>query len=233
VSSESPATTTVDSDERQPLHVGWKDVACLGPLIANSISYYVGLPLQALLIGRNPVLLSALRGSIPSMVAAGGFARVGRASLPLAIIAPIPISMITDPFYYWAGRRYGSRLLTYLEANDPRWRRRVARGERFFRRFGVWAIVLAPILPVPSPLFYLAAGESGMNFWLFLGADLAGTLIYIGGIVAAGWLVGQPAVTAAQAVSNYALWIIIGMVVLIVLWSFYGAMRSQRQLPRD
>jgi len=223
------APTAAETTPPQPLRFGWKDVACVGPIIANTIYYYVGLPLQALLIGRNPVLLEALRGSIPSMVTGGAFARVGRASPVLVLLAPIPISMITDPFYYWAGVRYGRRFLEYLEANDPRWRRRVARGERFFRRFGVWAIVLAPVLPVPSPLFYMAAGEAGMSFWLFLAADLFGTLLYIGAIVAAGWVVGQPAVTFAQAVSNYALWVIIGLVVLMVAWSVFSSWRAQRE----
>jgi membrane protein DedA with SNARE-associated domain len=221
------APPTAPDTPRGSLRVGWKDVACIGPIVLNSIYYYVGIPLQAVLLGRNPVLLEALRGSIPSMVTAGAFARVGRVSLALALLAPVPISMVTDPFYYWAGHRYGRRLLDYLEANDPRWRRRIGRGERFFRRFGVWAIVLAPVLPVPSPLFYMAAGESGMPFWLFILADLFGTLLYIGAIVAAGWIVGQPAVTFAQAVSNSALWVIIGLVVLAVAWSVYSSRRSQ------
>jgi len=207
--------------------VGWKDVACIGPIVANSIYYWVGVPLQALLIGRHPLLLSALRGSIASMVATGAFARVGKVSIVAALIAPVPVSMITDPCYFWAGRRYGRRLLAYLEHNDPRWRKRVARGERFFQRFGVWAVVLAPVLPVPSPLFYLAAGEAGMPFIVFLLADLAGTLLYIGAIVAAGFAVGQPAVTAAQAISNYALWVVIGIVVLTVVYSVWSGARAQ------
>jgi membrane protein DedA with SNARE-associated domain len=209
-----------------PVGIGWKDVLCVGPIIANSIYYWVGVPLQAILIGTHPLLLSALRGSIPSLVTTGAFARVGRVALALALIAPVPILMITDPFYFWAGRRYGKGLLGYLERNDPRWRKRVGRGERFFKRFGVWAVVMAPVLPVPSLLFYMAAGEAGMPFIVFLLADLTGTLLYVGAIVAAGWIVGQPAVTAAQAISNYALWVIIGLVVLTVAWSVWSASRN-------
>lgn len=212
--------------------IGWKDVACLGPIIANSVYYYVGLPLQAVLIGTHPLLLSALRGSIAAMVATGGFARVGRVPLLLALVAPVPISMVTDPFYYWAGHRYGRRVLEYLERNDPRWRRRVARGERFFQRFGVWAIVLAPFLPVPSLLFYLAAGEARMPFLLFIAADLLGTLLFIGAVVAAGWAVGQAAVSAAETISKYSLWSVLGIIVLAVAWSLWtnrGAASRTRQ----
>jgi membrane protein DedA with SNARE-associated domain len=221
------------AEPRQPRpRIGVKDVLCVGPIIANTIYYYVGLPLTPLLLGRNPVLLSALRGSIASMVAAGGFARVGKAPLVLALIAPIPISMITDPFFFWAGKRYGRSLLNYLSESDPRWRKRAARGERFFKKYGVWTIVLAPFLPAPSPLFYMAAGEAGMSFALFIIADLIGTLAYIGLIVGAGWAIGQPAVTVAQTISNYALWVIVAMVVLIVAWSMYSAWHTPRETTR-
>jgi membrane-associated protein len=205
-----------------------KDVLCIGPIILRSIYDYAGLPLNALLLGTNPVLLSAFRGSLASMVASGGFARVGRASLALALVAPVPISMITDPFYFWAGRRYGRRLIDYMARNDPRWRKRAARGEAFFKRFGVWTIVLAPILPVPSPLFYLAAGEAGMRFIVFILADLVGTLIYIGLIVGAGWIIGQPAVSVAEAITHYAIWVILGSVALVIAWSVWSASRAQR-----
>ena len=206
--------------------IGWKDIACVGPIILRSIYDYAGLPLNALLLGTHPVLLSALRGSTASMIAAGGFARTGRASLASALIAPVPISMLIDPFFYWAGRRYGRRFIAYLERNDPRWRKRIARGERWFRRFGVWTIVFAGILPVPSAFFYMAAGESGMPFLLFIAADLFGTLLFIGLYVGAGWLAGQHAVDVAQAITHYAWWIIGATFVIIIAWSLWSAFRT-------
>lgn len=227
--SETLIVDAAAEPDRPRPRIGVKDVLCVGPILLNSIYYYAGLPLTPLLLGRNPVLLSALRGSISAMVAAGGFARVGKAPLLLALIAPIPISMMTDPFFFWAGKRYGRGLINYLSASDPRWRRRAARGERFFKRFGIWTVVLAPFLPAPSPLFYMAAGEAGMPFAIFILADLVGTLAYIGAIVAAGWVIGQPAVSVAETISNYALWVIVGMVVLIVAWSVWSSWRTQRE----
>jgi len=217
------------ADEQPAWRLSVKDVLCVGPIILNSIYYYAGLPLNAIFIGTRPVLLSALRGSIPAMVASGGFARVGKASLALAIIAPIPISMVTDPFYFWAGRRYGRRALQYLEQNDPRWHKRIARGERFFKKYGVGTVIMAPLLPAPSPLFYLAAGEAGMRFIVFIFADLLGTLLYIGLIVSLGWVIGKTAVDVAEAISHYALWVIIGSLVLIFAWSFWSAWRQQQR----
>jgi len=228
VTADTEATPVVPAEPRRS-GIGFYDVLCVGPIIAHSIYYYAGLPLNAILIGSHPVLLSALRGSIASMVASGGFARIGRASLALAVLAPIPISMFTDPFYFWSGRRYGRRVMNYLGRNDPRWRRRIARGERFFKRFGVGTVILAPFLPVPSSLFYLAAGEAGMRFIVFILADLLGTLMFIGVIVGLGFVIGQPAVDVAEAISHYALWVIIGTFVLVILWSIWTSWRSQRE----
>jgi len=228
VESEVTSTVAAPTAEATPSGGGitWKDVACVGPIIVRSIYDYAGLPLNALLLGTHPVLLSALRGSTASMIAAGGFSRVGKASLAGALLAPVPISMMTDPFFYWAGRRYGRRMLQYLERNDPRWRKRIARGERWFHRFGIWTVVFAAILPVPSAFFYMAAGDTRIPFWLFILADLVGTLMFIGLYVGAGWLAGQHAVDVAQTITHYAWWFIGGTFVLVVAWSVWSALRA-------
>ena len=71
-----------------------------------------------------------------------------------------------------------------------------------------------------------------MPFVVFIVADVIGTLAYVGAIVAAGWAIGQPAVTVAQTISNYALWVIVAMVVLIIAWSMFSAWRSPRESTR-
>jgi membrane-associated protein len=224
-----PPVVPPAAEKRKRRPIVWQDVACVGPIILSSIYYYVGIPLNALLIGTRPILLSALRGSTAAMIATGGFARVGKASLVAALLAPVPISMVADPFYFWAGRRYGRRVIEYFEQNDPRWRRRIARGERFFARWGVWTVVFAPFLPVPSALFYLAAGEAGMRLVIFLLADLLGTLLYVGLWVGAGWLAGQHAVDIAETITHYAWWIVGGTFLLIIIYSFWSAWRAPAQ----
>jgi membrane protein DedA with SNARE-associated domain len=211
-----------------PRRIGWQDVLIVAPIIANSIYAYAGVPLNALLVGTRPLLLSFLRGSTVAMIASGGFARVGRASLALALLAPVPISMITDPCYFYAGRRYARRIVIYLERTSPMYRRWIARGERFFKRWGIWTVIFASFLPVPNALIYLAAGESGMPFILFILADLFGTLMYIGVFVAVGWIAGQHAVDVAQAVTRYGWWITGGYIVLIIAWSVWSQRRARQ-----
>ncbi|MBV8529662.1 MAG: DedA family protein [Candidatus Dormibacteraeota bacterium] len=224
------AAEATDADQRSGgRRRRWVDVLIIGPIVVNTIYYYAGLPLNAFLIGTHPVLLEFIRGSTVSMLAAGGFARVGKAALPAALLAPVLISIWTDPCYFYAGRRYGRRIIEYYERNDPRWRKRIARGERFFRKFGLWTVVFAPFLPVPSALFYLAAGEAGMPFLLFILADTAGTLLYIAMFVAIGCFVGQHAVDVAQTITHYAWWILGGTILLAVVYSIWASWSSNRQ----
>jgi membrane protein DedA with SNARE-associated domain len=223
---ESEALTT-DVEERHPRRpIEFMDVLCVGPIIAHFIYGYAGYPLNAL-IGTHPVLLSALRGSTISIVTAGAFARVGRASLALALIAPLPYTVGVNLLYFWAGRRYGRRLFDYLIKNDPRWRKRLARGERLFARFGFVAVLLAPTASVDL-IVALLVGEARMRFVTFLVADVVGNQIANSLTLALGWVIGQPAVTVAEAVSHYALWFLIGSLVLAFGWAFWSAWRAQR-----
>lgn len=202
----------------------WQDVLIIGPIVVNTIYYYAGLPLNALLLGTHPVLLELVRGSTASLIAAGAFARVGKAALLAALLAPVLISMWTDPCYFYAGRRYGRRIIEYYESNAPQWRKRIRRGEALFRRFGVGAVVLSPFLPL-SVVVYLVAGESGMPLVVFILADLAGNLLAIAMFVALGWFIGSPAVAVAQTITHYGWWFVGGTFVLVIAYSIWSSWR--------
>lgn len=208
--------------------ITWKDVACIGPLIAQSIYGLVSLPLSPALIGTHPLLLAALRGTLSSLISVGAFVRVGNIPLWLALLVPLPIMMASDPFLYWAGRRYGRRLVNYLKDNDPTWRRRLDRGEKFFSRYGVWTVLFANFIPAPTVFFYFAAGEAGMPFKRFIAADFLGTLAFVAALLGLGAALGQRGVTIAQTISQYGLWLTLGLIVGIVTWSTIRTMRARK-----
>ncbi|HXA28474.1 MAG TPA: DedA family protein [Candidatus Angelobacter sp.] len=205
------------------------DVFCLGPLILLTVYGLVMLPIAPSLLGPHPVLLSAIYGSSSSMIASGAAARGGNAALWLVCVAPIVILLIRDPFLYWAGRRYGRRIVEYLAEQDPRWHRRMARSERWFQRWGAWAIAFGYYIPfVPATLFYLAAGESRMRIRTFVIADLAGTLTWIGIHVGTGYAIGKPATDLANTISHYGLWAALAIIGVAVGWSIFNNVRQQR-----
>jgi membrane protein DedA with SNARE-associated domain len=224
-------TPDVDQDARQQLlqNLGARDFLCIGPILAKAVYTWAGVPLGIALQFTRPLYAELLRGSTISLIIAGAFAASGRLPLWGVLLAPIPISMLTDPFYYWAGRRYGRPLIGFLEKYDRRWHRRARRAESFFARWGLWTILFAYILPVPPDLLYFAAGDAHLPFWRFIAVDLVGTLLlFIGLWVSLGFVIGKPAENVADAVGQYSGRITIAFIVAIVAYSTYAAWRSAR-----
>jgi membrane-associated protein len=203
-------------------------VACLGGLVGGMLWYLALIPVIPALLGTHPVLLEALNGSLPAMIAAGAFARIGRASLLLALAAPVPGLAAFDPFWWWAGRRYGQGIIGLLARKDPRGGRRLLRGLALFRRYGGWTLVFAYYLPAPNTVLYAAAGWSRIGFLRFALLDLAGTLLRIVVVVGLGYALGHRAAYTAMLISHYALIATIALTAATVL-----AAVARRRLARD
>jgi membrane protein DedA with SNARE-associated domain len=205
------------------------DVLCVGPIVVLMLWNLAMTPFAPGLLS-HPLLLTFIRGSSSAMLAAGAAARGGSVPLWLVLIAPIPILMAADPFLYWAGRRYGRRLVDYLATQDPRWKRRMARSERWFQRFGPWAIAFGYYIPfVPATLFYLAAGESRMRIRTFAIADIAGTLTWIALHVGVGYAAGATATHIADTIARYGLWSAIAIIGLAIAWTVWNQVRLSRE----
>lgn len=216
---------------------GWgrADVLCLGPILAFSIWTLLGGSLAISLIGTHPLLFEALRGSIPAMVSAGGFAQVGQLAVWQALLAPLPILCAADPFLYWAGWRYGPRLKSFLIENDASWRQRMPRLEHTFARWGAWAVAFGSLTGASGAFVYFAAGDVRMRLWLFALSDLVGTVLRVGAFVGLGYFLGKHAVAVAMQVSKYGLWATIALLALLVVGT---VLRTRRNLaanaaPRD
>ena len=101
----------------------------------------------------------------------------------------------------------------------------MARVQRWGRKFTWPAVMVAPFLPVPNAIVYAMAGWAGMSWVTFLILDAIGSLLWAGMLAGLGYALGQHAVTVAQTVSRYGLWISIGIVVLMVI----GQVRDSRR----
>jgi membrane protein DedA with SNARE-associated domain len=205
---------------------GWLDVLIIGPILAQSVWYYAGIPLgQWLILHNHPIRAALLRGSTLAMVLSGAAVRTGGINLWVALLAPLPMTMATDPCVFFGGRRYGRALIDYLSRSDPRWARRMARGERIYGRFAGWAVFLAPVIWLPNAVFYFLAGETGMRFPRFILLDSAGELLFIAEMVALGYFIGRPAEDVVNALSRYSWWIIGGTLALAVALSTMNRLR--------
>jgi membrane protein DedA with SNARE-associated domain len=189
------------------------------------------LPLVPSLIGTDPVLLEALRGSTSAIVSGGAFARVGEASLVLAVLAPLPTLLFATPLFWWAGRLWGPQAAARLAGGHPSAGRWAQRSGAHLERFGALTVALAPYLPVPSAFIYAAAGWTGMSLRRFMVFDLLGMLSWIGLFAGLGYAVGHPAVQVAKAISHYGLLVTIALVAIVLA---IGVLRAHgRARPSD
>ncbi len=192
-------------------------VICAAALAMQGLYSLLLVPAVPSLIGSNPVLLELLRGSTAAMIAGGAFARVGHASLALALLAPLPTMFMSDPFLWWAGRLWGPDVAKYLGGRGPRGKARTERAVRALERWDSWAVVAAYFLPIPSGLIYAAAGWTGMRLRRFLLLDLIGTLLWVGLVVGLGYAIGSSAVHIAKTITHYTLYATLAAVVVAVV----------------
>jgi membrane protein DedA with SNARE-associated domain len=221
--AESPETASTP-----PIARG--DVACIGPIFAHSFWLLLSLPIGPALLGPHPLLLSLLRGSVPAMITTGAVSHRGDFPLALALLAPLLVLGFSDPFYYWAGLRYGRRVLDYVAGPNPRARRRMQWAERVFARYGALAIALGYFIPfLPQSFLLLAAGQTRMRILTVAVADLLGTVAYVLFNVLLGWYIGKPAIQVADTISHYGLYLTVALIVGVFVVSFRRAMVQQSQ----
>jgi membrane protein DedA with SNARE-associated domain len=189
----------------------------MGAITLSGLYLLALIPLTPTLVGNHPLWLEILKGSMSGMITMGAKARIGDASLVVAVVAAIPGIMMFDWIYWWAGRRWGRNAINLFVGNHPKAAARTARLEKFTHRFGWLAIVLAYFQPVPNILIYAAAGWTRMRLRTFLLLDLIGSLLWIALCVGLGYAIGQRAVDVAKGISRYALYLTIVLIAVVFL----------------
>lgn len=205
------------------------DILCWAGIMLSGIYLWATLPLRTHLVGTHPVFSELIAGGTESIISAAAFARVGHGTLVVVLLAAIPGLMKFDPIFWWAGRLWGERIIALFGGKRNRGARYMGRVERWGRKFTWPAVVLANLLPIPSPIIYVIAGWAGMRLLTFVILDIMGTLLWAGLLAGLGYALGHHAVVVAQAISHYGLWVSIGLAVLIVFFQ----VRSQRGMMRD
>jgi membrane protein DedA with SNARE-associated domain len=204
------------------------DLLCWSGIAMSGVYALALIPLRPLLIGHHPLLLEMLTGSMSSIVAAGAFARVGQVPLILAVLSAVPGMIMFDPFFWWAGRRWGRGMLTLVAGGSRRGERLIRRTERLGRRLGWLGVVSAYYLPVPAALLFVVAGWTGMRLVTFVFLDILGALLWIMMLTWLGYSLGQDAVDVIKEISRYGLWVSIGLTVAVIVSQ---RLRSRREGP--
>lgn len=73
---------------------------------------------------------------------------------------------------YWLAHRYGRKVLSHMASQGD-----IDKGEELMKRYGVWAVFIGGITPIPDFLLAYLAGFTQMRFWLFALCDAFARLL--------------------------------------------------------
>ena len=153
-------------------------------------SGYLGVALLTILENLFPPIPSEL-----IMPFAGFAAQRGELSLPLVIIAGTIGSVVGALPWYAAGRWIGEDRLMRLAAKHGRWLaltpRDVDKSEDWFRKHSSKAVLFGRLVPAVRTLISVPAGVARMAIPKFLLYSTIGSLIWMGGLAAVGYALGD------------------------------------------
>lgn len=182
------------------------------------------------LLTSRPVVLELVNGSLLAVAAGGAFVRSGHASLAAALTAPLAIWLPVDAVSWWAGHRFGVGVAKWLTVRYPGRASAVASSERFVDKFGVLAIILGPVLPLPTALIFAATGWRRIPLALVIIVDAVGTVARGSLALAAGYAYGDQGISIARRFSEYsalATGVIIAAICIIIVIRVRYAVKGQ------
>src|ERR1700730_18094985 len=120
---------------------------------------------------------------------------------------------------FWLTRRYGERVVLSRAGR----RLGLSRGHlrlanRFFDRFGLWAVFVGRLLPIVRTYISFPAGLSKIGYLRFTLATVAGAIPWNSALAYAGYKLGPHYAQVASTLGPFAIPIAIGVVILLGVW---------------
>src|SRR6202048_5183451 len=152
----------------------------------------------------------------------GALASQGKLNFVLVVavssVANLAGSLIA---FYWT-RRFGE---TVILSRAGRWmglsKGHLRLADRFFAKFGLWAVFVGRLLPIVRTYVSFPAGLSKIGYPMFTIVTLLGAIPWNFGLAYAGFLLGQNYEKVATTLGPFAIPIAIGVVILLgVAWWF-------------
>ena len=125
------------------------------------------------------IFIGALGIPLPNtlvLLAAGAFAALGDFNFAALLVVSVTAFVAGDNCSYWIGRRWGSKVLAWLEKSGRLIKpRTIARSRDYFNRLGGWAIFFSRFLvSVLGGALNLLAGAELYSYRRFLVYDIGG-----------------------------------------------------------
>lgn len=152
-------------------------------------------------------------------------------TVPGVIVAATAGSIVGAIVLYGIGRLLSVERLERIVDRWGGWLRvkpeDIAKANRTFHRYGVWAVFFGRMIPLVRSLISIPAGMAKMNIGLFVWLSVLGTLIWNAILISVGVALGQSWGKVSDVIGAYAdvVYIIIAIVIVVAVVRFWKRRR--------
>ncbi|MED5043419.1 DedA family protein [Geobacillus stearothermophilus] len=152
-------------------------------------------------------------------------------TVPGVIVAATAGSIVGAIVLYGIGRLLSVERLERIVDRWGGWLRvnpeDIAKANRTFHRYGVWAVFFGRMIPLVRSLISIPAGMAKMNIGLFVWLSVLGTLIWNTILISVGAALGQSWGKVSDVIGAYAdvVYIIIAIVIVVAVVRFWKRRR--------
>lgn len=174
----------------------------------------------------------------PLLVVAGALAAQGQLSWPLVLAAAVAACLIADTAWYFAGRRYGARLLRTVCRVSLSQDSCIRQTQSLYLTAGPRLLLVAKFLPGAGALSTVMAGLTRAPYRVFAGYDVTGALIWAGSAVLLGVLFHPLVADILEALTQYGRMSVLFLATLLAAYVAYRVflrwrvVRDLQAIPR-
>ena len=172
----------------------------------------------------------------PTLIITGALATRGGASLHALLATAVAAALIADLAWYYAGRKYGSRVLKTICMLSLSPDSCVRQTESIFARWGARSLTVAKFIPGFASVATSMGGVVGLPPWKFLLFDAIGAALWSGVAIGLGYLFSNAineVLAAFETLGRIGLWIIAGAFVAFILAKWWQREKFIWQLRMD
>ncbi len=163
------------------------------------------------------------------LIAASVYAGAGRLNVVAVGVVGFAAAVLGDNIGFAIGH-FGGRALVlrwgrYIRLTEER----LDQAEAFFERHGGWIITVARFIEVLRQANGIVAGITGMRWLRFLAFNALGAALWVGTWVSLGYLAGNHIGTTYHDITEYSLYVLIALAVLLAGYIAWRVWRHRRR----
>ena len=164
------------------------------------------------------------------LIVASIYAGAGRLNVVAVGVIGFAAAVIGDNVGFALGRFGGRALALRLGRYVRLTEERLNKAEAFFNHHGAWIITVARFIEVLRQVNGIVAGVSGMRWLRFLAFNTLGAALWAGTWVSLGYLAGSRIGTIYHYISEYSLYVLIALAVLLTGYIAWRVLRRRRRV---